>query len=118
MRAQRFITAAAILIFAGTSTIVTAAPAQAQSSTSTKSTNGAFSSDKTPAAVIAPQKSAPLDLNASEEDEFASLPGVGKHLAHKIVAGRPYKSKHELLDRKVVSAKVYEHIKTLVTVKN
>ena len=36
-----------------------------------------------------------VDLNAASEDELTGLPGVGQREARRIMAGRPYKDKHE-----------------------
>ena len=34
----------------------------------------------------------PLELNTAKEEEFKSIPGVGKRMAHEFVEYRPYKS--------------------------
>jgi len=39
------------------------------------------------------------------------LPGIGDTLAQKIIDGRPYRSKRELLTRKIVSKSEYEKIR-------
>lgn len=58
-----------------------------------------------------------LDLNSATEDDLTGLPGVGKHEAKRIMAGRPYKDKHELVSKKILSAAAYEKLKDDVTVK-
>jgi DNA uptake protein ComE-like DNA-binding protein len=40
----------------------------------------------------------------------ASLSGIGPATADKIIAGRPYNSKRDLLTRKIVSQKEYDVI--------
>jgi DNA uptake protein ComE-like DNA-binding protein len=58
-----------------------------------------------------------VDLNAASQEELTGLPGVGPHEAKRIMAGRPYKDKHELVSKKVMSASAYEKLKDDVDVK-
>jgi DNA uptake protein ComE-like DNA-binding protein len=58
-----------------------------------------------------------VDLNAASGDELTGLPGVGQHEAKRIMAGRPYKDKHELVSKKIMSASAYEKLKDDVDVK-
>ena len=58
-----------------------------------------------------------LDLNSASEDDLTGLPGIGKHEAKRIIAGRPYKDKHELVSKKILSTAAYEKLKDDVSVK-
>jgi len=58
-----------------------------------------------------------LDLNTATEDELTELPGIGQHEARRIMAGRPYKDKHELVSKKIMTASTYERLKDDVDVK-
>jgi competence protein ComEA len=58
-----------------------------------------------------------LDLNTASEDELTGLPGIGQHEARRIMAGRPYKDKHELVSKKIMSPSTYERLKEDVDVK-
>ena len=58
-----------------------------------------------------------VDLNSASEDELTGLPGIGQHEARRIMAGRPYKDKHELVSKKIMSASTYERLKDDVDVK-
>jgi DNA uptake protein ComE-like DNA-binding protein len=58
-----------------------------------------------------------LDLNSASEEDLTGLPGIGKHEAKRIMAGRPYKDTHQLVSKKILSESQYEKIKDDVAVK-
>lgn len=51
-----------------------------------------------------------VDLNQAPRAELLKLAGVNETLADAIIAGRPYTSKADLLDRKIVDAKTYRKL--------
>jgi len=58
-----------------------------------------------------------MDINSASKEELMKLPGVGDATADKIVAGRPYKTKRELLSKKIVGPATYSKIRMRVIAK-
>jgi competence protein ComEA len=52
-----------------------------------------------------------LDINSATKDQLDAIPGIGKGYAEKIIAGRPYRTKRELVTKKVIPQSLYEKIK-------
>jgi len=64
------------------------------------------------------RKAAPkIDINSAAKEELMKLPGIGEDTAEKIVEGRPYKTKGELLTKKLVTRAQYAKIRNKVIAK-
>jgi competence protein ComEA len=58
-----------------------------------------------------------LDINTATADRLMELPGIDDTYARKIIAGRPYKWKDELVRKKIMPQVNYDQIKDLIIVK-
>jgi competence protein ComEA len=58
-----------------------------------------------------------LDINTASRDQLIALKGVGPTYADAIIKGRPYKSKDQLLSKKVLPNNVYQKVKELIIAK-
>jgi competence protein ComEA len=57
-----------------------------------------------------------IDLNSSGKVELMELAGIGPVLAGRIIDGRPYRNKLDLLSRMIIPSRVYDEIKHQVSV--
>jgi DNA uptake protein ComE-like DNA-binding protein len=56
-----------------------------------------------------------VDLNSADERELVELPGVTKLEARRIIAGRPYHDKHDVVSRGIISDDAYQRIRDQIT---
>ena len=62
-------------------------------------------------------KMAPCDINSASKEDLMKLKGIDDATADKIIAGRPYKSKAQLVSKSVLTKAQYSKIKSHVVAK-
>ena len=119
---MRHFTLASLLATALTLGLMTATPSMAQTAQpAAKSDSKMMAPGAEGAAAESKMAPAPkaelLDINSATADQLDALPGIGKAYSAKIIAGRPYKGKDELVNKNIVPQKTYDGIKDKIIAK-
>jgi competence protein ComEA len=110
---MRHFTLASLAATALTLGLLTATPSTAQTP------QPAAKSDKmAPAPKAADSKMAPaaakIDINTATKDELMAFKGIGEKYSDKIIAGRPYARKDQLLSKNILPEATYNKIEAQI----
>ena len=106
MRPERYLAAMGL-------TILLAVPVVAQTTSPPRSPSAPAAA--APSTTGKSKKASELvDINSASPEELDKLPGVGPARTQAIIAGLPYNGKDDLINRKIISASVYNGIKNKI----
>jgi competence protein ComEA len=112
---KKLLAQVAVLFFA--LSLVSSAGVAQNAEPGSKPEIAAVSGNMQAGSMAAPSKGDKLDINTATKDQLKSLPGIGDAYSQKIIDGRPYRAKNELVQKKIIPQATYDKCKDLIIAK-